>query len=86
MKTPSVSSQVRKAVAKVATYHESLDAGIKAVADALRSGGLDAGCLDGIYCGEQGQTCQSISGTKNAIYVSWYRMQSGRFELTAYVS
>jgi hypothetical protein len=40
----------------------------------------------GFICGENGQSTFDIEGVKFHLFLSWYQMQSGRYEITTYVS
>jgi hypothetical protein len=40
----------------------------------------------GILCGEDSHTTMTIAGLNLNLYLSWYRMPSGRYEITVYVS
>jgi hypothetical protein len=42
--------------------------------------------LDGIYCGAQGRIAPAQVGERTWITLSWYRMVSGRYEITCYLS
>jgi hypothetical protein len=37
-------------------------------------------------CGEQGRCTFDIEGVKFHLFLSWYQMPSGRYEITTYVS
>jgi hypothetical protein len=40
----------------------------------------------GFLCGEQGRCTFDIEGVKFHLFLSWYQMPSGRYEITTYVS
>jgi len=40
---------------------------------------------DGIYCGREGESMEEI-GNGVWLRMTWYKMQSGNFEIVAYVS
>jgi hypothetical protein len=40
----------------------------------------------GFLCGDSGQTTFDIEGVKFHLFLSWYTMPSGRYEVIAYVS
>jgi len=46
---------------------------------------FDLKMQDGIYCGDTGE-CAECVGNNVFMRMQWYRMPSGRFEVTAYVS
>ena len=41
---------------------------------------------DGFLCGEDGTASFEIAGYKFALRVMWHKMDSGNYEITAYVS
>lgn len=47
---------------------------------------IDTEFLDGIYCGRSGRAEEKIPGTNLFWVLTWYRMESGRYEIVAYVS
>lgn len=46
----------------------------------------DGSKWSGILCGDEGTARIAISGLRCTLMVQWFRMQSGRYELNAYVS
>jgi len=58
-------------------------AGIQSI---LTDCGFDAEPLDGIYCGHQGRLDAVRVGERTWFNLSWYRMPSGRYEITCYLS
>jgi len=64
-------------------YFESLP--ISDVASILQSHGFDPAGLVGIYVGHEGRIHEQV-GAKTFLSLSWYRMPSGRFEITAYLT
>jgi hypothetical protein len=40
----------------------------------------------GLLCGDEGNTRFAIEGRKFFLYLSWYKMNSGNYEIVAYVS
>ena len=40
----------------------------------------------GILCGREGNSIFGIAGFASCLRLSWYRMQSGRYEIVVYVS
>jgi hypothetical protein len=66
-------------------YWEGLSAPLEVIGQALTAQGFDASVLDGIYCGESGRESQPVDGKTHLVF-SWYRMASGRYEVTAYLS
>lgn len=54
-------------------------------ADILEKHGFSGRALDGIYTGREGHADAQV-GPKTMHHVSWYKMPSGRYEITAYMS
>lgn len=81
-------SLAQRAVAKVATYHETLTDAILAVEDAVKASGLTLSPedTDGFYCGETGRAVWRIAGTPRTVLFSWYKMPSGNYEQVSYIS
>ena len=66
------------------TYHDGLPIG--QVVDTLHAAGFTATeNLEGIYCGREGRLAEHV-GDNVYLSLSWYKMPSGRYEVTAYVS
>lgn len=65
------------------TYWQSLP--ISDVAAILTRHGFDPTETDGIYCGHEGRSAAKV-GPKTHLYFCWYRMDSGRYEITSYLS
>ena len=40
----------------------------------------------GILCGDNSMARFAIAGRKYGLFIQWYKMESGRYEITAYVS
>jgi hypothetical protein len=59
---------------------------LRCLATILNSFGLNTNFLDGIYCGRAGETNEEISGTNVFFRMTWYKMESGRYEIVCYVS
>lgn len=64
-------------------YFESLPIG--EVSSILQSHGFDPRGLVGIYAGHEGRIHEQV-GLRTYLNFSWYRMPSGRFEITAYLT
>jgi len=47
---------------------------------------VDGTPWSGFLCGDSGQTTFDIEGVKFHLFLSWYTMPSGRYEVIAYVS
>ena len=52
----------------------------------LSAHGFQTGSLDGIYCGATGQADPAQVGDRTWLALSWYRMGTGRYEITCYLS
>ena len=63
-------------------YHDSLP--ITTIDGILQGAGLNE-TEPAIYCGREGSSNEQV-GEHSYLSLSWYRMGSGRFEVTAYVS
>lgn len=65
-------------------YHDSLP--IREISELLEANGFDSENLQGIYTGREGRIHEQV-GPKSWISLSWHKMEeSGRWEITAYVS
>ena len=51
----------------------------------LRRAEIPFESLDGIYCGATGRATTRVADD-HILVLSWYKMPSGRFEVTAYIS
>jgi len=40
----------------------------------------------GFLCGREGRATLEIENTREALQLSWYKLESGRYEVTAYVA
>jgi hypothetical protein len=66
------------------TYQDGLPIG--AIIEKLNSVGFtETEDLEGVYCGREGRVNATVG---NGVYLtlSWYKMPSGRYEVTSYVS
>lgn len=89
----SFRNAVNRQIGKMETYHAEipLDAMFQMVADAggraVQEDGTD---WSGILCGEEGHTVIEVkhpeTSVKFGLYIGWYKMASGRYEVTAYIS
>lgn len=64
-------------------YTESIP--VQDHADILEQHGFSGSALDGIYTGREGHADQQV-GPNTFHHMSWYKMPSGRYETTAYLS
>mgnify|MGYP001603704708 CR=1 FL=1 len=58
---------------------------VKELAAIVDSFGGDANELSGIYCGREGRSDAQVF-ENSQLFISWYRMESGRYEITAYMT
>ena len=66
------------------SYFEALPlASLKTI---LAEHGFQTEPLDGIYCGSEGKLDPVQVGARTWFVMSWCRMSSGRYEVTAYLS
>lgn len=47
---------------------------------------VDGTPWSGILCGDDSHCTFNIEGVKFSLYLAWYKMPSGNYEITAYVS
>ena len=64
------------------SYHEGL--ALNEIDRILHTNGF-AGMEPGIYCGRDGQVHEQV-GTRTWITLVWHKMESGRYEVIAYVN
>jgi len=70
-------------------YHERIPLGD--ILGAVKDNGLtpiqeDGSPWSGFLCGDSGEVFIDLEGSKRMLVISWYRMDSGRFEVNAYLS
>ena len=85
-----IKDKINKSLSKLATYHDHVPLG--EICQIVK----DNGCLvvdeegnewSGILCGENSSADFTIKGLKNVgMHLMWYKMPSGRFEITVYLS
>lgn len=63
-------------------YHKGLP--LAEVSAMLTEEGF-SGMSDGVYCGSEGRVHEQV-GPHTWLALSWYRMESGRYEIVAYLS
>jgi len=69
-------------LAKLANYHQFIPT--TEIDAALTAAGFNA-MEDAIYCGREGSVHEQV-GDKTWISMTWYKMESGMYEIVAYVS
>jgi len=65
-------------------YHTGLP--LDAICKLLTENGFNPSELDGIYCGHDGRIGSVSVSNYTYFAMTWHRMESGRFEVVAYVS
>jgi hypothetical protein len=71
-----------KSLASLASYHPFLPI---SYIDAVLAGYGFAPLEEAVYCGREGRMTQQV-GARTWIAMSWYKMESGRYEIVAYLS
>ncbi len=69
------------------TYHVGLP--LQEVSAILTANGMSAEALNGIYCGTDGRMSEktaAIGKRELYLHLAWHKMESGRFEIVAYVN
>jgi hypothetical protein len=56
-----------------------------ALCAAVREAGFPVSALDGIYAGREGRTVHELSPAVRLVH-TWYRMESGRYEVVCYLA
>lgn len=80
-----ISRKTREAVATIATYHDTKGSFVSKLTDVLDAAGLEVDEFINMP-GDDGRTRLLIAGYDNVVFCSLYRMPSGRYEFTAYIS
>jgi hypothetical protein len=70
-------------------YHDGIPLG--AMFDVCRKAGLEPVCEDGtpwsgFLCGREGRAVIELKDCRKALTICWYKMPSGRYEVTPYVA
>jgi hypothetical protein len=87
--TQTTKNQINKALSNLGTYHAEIPLSQIFEIVSKKAGEVvqeDGTKWSGFLCGENGQTCFDIAGVKFHLFLSWYTMPSGRYEITVYVS
>jgi hypothetical protein len=87
--TQTIKNQINKSLSNLGTYHVEIP--LTAIFEIVskKAGEVvqeDGTKWSGFLCGESGQATFDISGVKFHLFLSWYQMPSGRYEITTYVS
>lgn len=89
MTKQSLCNKLNKALSKLTWGKYFPDIPLKSLGDIFNQYGVDIAFLDGIYCGRSGETSQLIPiGDSKSIFwrMTWYKMESGNYEIVCYVS
>jgi len=70
-------------------YHEAIP--LSAMFELCEKVGLEPVCEDGtpwsgFLCGREGRAVFELKDCRKSLVVSWYKMPSGRYEVTPYVA
>lgn len=68
------------------TYYKGLSEPLDLISKALIATGFNPKGLEGIYCGHDGSCAPIQVGSRTYLVFQWHKMQSGKFEVNAYVS
>lgn len=87
--TTTLKNQINKALNVInRQYHPAIP--LTHIFEVVRKAGevvdVDGTPWSGILCGDDSNCTFDIAGVKFHLYLSWYRMPSGNYEITAYVS
>ena len=74
--------QVNNDLAKIGNYHDGIP--ISLIDSVLERHGFN-GMEPAIYCGREGNFIEKV-GDKTFLSVTWYKMESGKYEIVSYVS
>jgi len=72
---------VNRKLQKMGNYHDGIPAGM--IGEWLVEEGFEM--EDAIYCGEDGRVHEQV-GSHTWLAMTWHRMESGRYEIVAYLS
>lgn len=75
-------TRVNRQLQQLAIYHDGLP--LTQIDNILADNGFSA-LEEAIYCGREGKVHEQI-GSKTWLLMTWYKMESGRYEIVAYVS
>lgn len=87
--TQTIKNRINKELAALPTYSPEIPLG-KIFEIVEKHAGqvvdVDGTPWSGILCGDNAGANFEIAGVKFQLRITWYKMQSGRYEITAYVS
>jgi|WetSurSiteA1Bulk_404760.scaffolds.fasta_scaffold09720_2 hypothetical protein len=88
-KTQTAKNQINKDFSKLGTYHPEIPLFhifeiVRAYAGEVVQ--EDGTPWSGFLCGENGNCTFDIANVKFHLFLSWYTMPSGNYEITVYVS
>lgn len=89
MSPQTVRNQINRKLSKMDTYQNEIP--VTAIFEILRESGVEAVQEDGtpwsgFLCGESASTAIGLKGLKGYLWIGWYKMPSGRYEITSYVA
>ena len=83
--------KVNNALSKLPVYHDSIPFNL--IREIVESIGktvvldVDDQPLEGVlFCGEKGQSLFALKDSRYGLSLSWYRMESGRYEIVTYIN
>jgi hypothetical protein len=90
MKAPQA-KKVNNELSKIPTYHDSIP--FKTIKEIVERVGnttvldSDGTRLDGVvFCGRQGRASFNLKDSKQCLHLTWYKMDSGRYEIVKCVA
>lgn len=87
--TQTTKNRINKDLSKIGTYHAEVP--LTQIFEIVKNHAGEVVDVDGtpwggLLCGENGQATFDIANVKFHLFLSWYTMPSGRYEITVYVS
>ena len=87
--TQTTHSRTNRQLSQIGTYHNEIP--LDQIFEILRRNGLepideDGTPWSGILCGADASTTIRIRNYRFSLRLDWFRMQSGRYEITVYLS
>ena len=87
--TSTESRKVNKQLVALPTYHASIP--LSTIFQICKNFDLDVVDEDGtpwsgVLCGDSGHALFKIACVRNVVVLDWYKMPSGNYEITCYIS
>jgi hypothetical protein len=79
-------AKIRGLVASIPAYWDTINDAIQAICLLVKLGGYCSPLRRFSNNPDNGYINLPIEGAEHVVHISWYKMQSGRWEITAYVS